>query len=47
MLSAGQVLADERIMKPQFITEDDRLAVLTQHLGIVAMQRVHRHGEVT
>ena len=43
----GQMFTNERVMKPQFIAKNDRFTVLAQHLGVVAVQRMHRHGEVT
>ena len=41
------MLSDERVVKPQLVAKNNRFAVLAQHLGVVAVQRMHRHGEVT
>jgi hypothetical protein len=42
-----EMLSDERVVKPQLVAKNNRFAVLAQHLGVVAVQRMHRHGEVT
>ena len=42
----GEVLADEGIVKAEFVGEDDGLAVFAQRIGGAALERVHGHGEV-
>ena len=43
----AQMFADERIVITQFVAQDDRLSVFLQGFQLIAMQRVHRHGEIT
>ena len=41
----GEVLADEHIVVAEPVGKHDRLPVLLQRLGVIAVQRVHRHHE--
>ena len=40
------MLADQRFFIAKAIREDDGVHVLTQHLAVVAMNRMHRLSEV-
>jgi len=42
----GEVLADERVVEPELVGEDHRLAVLLERLRRRPVRRVQRHGEV-
>ena len=43
----GQVLADECVVKPEPVRENDRFAVFLQRFRGCAMRRMHGHREVT
>ena len=40
------VLADVGLREPEPVGQEDRVSVLLQRLHVVALRRVHRHGEV-
>jgi hypothetical protein len=42
----GKVLADERVVKAESVGEDDRLPVLLQGLGEVAVKRMDGHCKI-
>src|SRR4051794_14860956 len=42
----GEMLAHERVVKPEAVGEDDSLAVLLERLAPLPVHRVNRHGEI-